>query len=166
MEPQKHSVAVSVADGVVGQLGIGPLGQKPAILTWGDTAKVPVVLTTEAGETIFSALPKEFQKFYVEFNTIRATVNGKNFLLYSRSAAGDVAYGAGVASGAGAGASIAAGTAAFAQASVDSLKKIMGESGATINQRNPLVFGLKVFGIGFGLLVLAVFVIFAIATFS
>ena len=42
----------------------------------------------------------------------------------------------------------------------------MGESGATINQRNPLVFGLKVFGIGFGLLVFGSFVIFAIATFS
>ena len=39
----------------------------------------------------------------------------EKFLLYSRSAAGDVAYGAGVASGAGAGASIATGTAAFAQ---------------------------------------------------
>lgn len=159
-------VAVNVPEGALGHVGIGSLGQMPAVLSWGANIDSPIVLTKESGEVIFSALPKDFQKFYVEFNTINLTVNKKNFLLYARTPADDAVYTAGILAAGNAGMSIASGSGAFSAAGIDSLKKLLAESGAKTNKRNPLMLGLMVFGIGFGILVALVLIITVIATFS
>lgn len=151
---QKNEVKVSFAKGIVGELGAGNIGRTPGVLSWETQNGITSVkLTTEEGETVFSTTADKITHFFVEFNMIRLRFDKQGFELYSRGANDNATYAAGVLAGVGGSASIAKGTSELANSAIGQLKNIVAASGGKVNTRNPIVFGLKLLGIGFAVLV-------------